>query len=81
MKFNCGYLCIQEHVIHVWNDKTTILHDALVHQYKEQASVLSSAGKLAEEKTVRAKLLSFLETSNSYSPEKALVQFPYDSKS
>ena len=69
----------QEHVIHVWHDKTTILHDALIHQYKEQASALLSVGKLTEEKNICAKLLTLLETSESYSPEKALVQFPYDS--
>lgn len=68
-----------EHVIHVWKDESTILHDALVHQYREQAATLLAGGKLAEGKVVRAKLLSFLESSNNYSPENALVQFPYDS--
>lgn len=68
-----------EHVIHEWKDTSTILHDALVHQYREQAISFHADGKLSEEKEVRAKLLAFLEVSKHYSPENALVQFPYDS--
>ncbi|KAJ1528436.1 hypothetical protein ONE63_006848 [Megalurothrips usitatus] len=68
-----------EHVIHVWRDKTTILHDALVHQYREKAIALSKGEQRDKEKELRSKLLTFLQTSNNYSPENALVQFPYDS--
>ncbi|KAK3931419.1 Vam6/Vps39-like protein [Frankliniella fusca] len=68
-----------EHVIHVWKDESTILHDALVHQYREQVATLLNSDKAAEAKIVQAKLLAFLESSNSYSPENALIQFPYDS--
>lgn len=82
MLWNCLILNIysQEHVIHVWKDTSTILHDALVHQYREQAISFFADGKLSEEKAVRAKLLTFLEVSTNYSPENALVQFPYDSE-
>lgn len=68
-----------EHVVNVWKDTSTILHDALVHQYREQASSLFNAGKVSEAKVVEGKLLSFLKSSTHYSPENALVQFPYDS--
>jgi len=71
-----------EHVITVWEEKSDIIHNALVHQYRAKIQLLLGAGEenKAEAATIRAKLISFLETSHHYNPQVVIVQFPVDCK-
>lgn len=83
-----------EHVINVWKDGNPFFHNALIHQYREQLTALttqhsrSQREDLNQEQQVvkepesicllREKLLEFLRTSNQYLPEQILVRFPYN---
>ncbi|KAK9500068.1 hypothetical protein O3M35_001406 [Rhynocoris fuscipes] len=64
-----------EHAIHVWNETSSVFHNALVHQYRER--ILNSENDL-KALPYKKKLLEFLETSEYYSPATVLEQFPQD---
>ena len=65
-----------EHVIHVWNEKNALFHNALINQYREK--LLSPITNVEEKSEIKKKLVHFLKTSNYYTPEHVLVHFPYD---
>lgn len=62
-----------EHVVHTWEDTNPLFHNALVHQYREQASGDSPTAHL-----IQKKLLDFLDTSKHYTPDTVLIHFPPD---
>ncbi|KAF5302308.1 hypothetical protein FQA39_LY10347 [Lamprigera yunnana] len=62
-----------EHVVHVWADTNPLFHNALVHQYREQAIGDSPIAQHNQKK-----LLNFLETSKHYTPDTVLIHFPTD---
>ncbi|XP_071515409.1 vam6/Vps39-like protein [Panulirus ornatus] len=75
-----------EHVIEEWGDTTPLLHNELIHQYRDliTAPHLSSDPADVEEekgrrKIVHEKLLKFLNRSEYYTAATLLVHFPYDS--
>uniref|UniRef100_A0A1B6EG03 Vacuolar sorting protein 39/Transforming growth factor beta receptor-associated domain-containing protein n=2 Tax=Clastoptera arizonana TaxID=38151 RepID=A0A1B6EG03_9HEMI len=71
-----------EHVIHVWKETNSTLHNVLIHQYKEKVQTLISSTLSQQEQQAaqhtKAKLLTFLEKSEHYIPETVLVHFPFD---
>lgn len=70
-----------EHVINVWKDLNPILHTTLVHLYREKYQELSKSSETRQEgQKLREKLLSFLESSNCYTPQTVLDLFPKDGK-
>ncbi|KAJ8719630.1 hypothetical protein PYW08_011805 [Mythimna loreyi] len=68
-----------EHVIHNWNDSTSLFHNALIEIYREK--ITDKKGQLSdiEVQHIRLKLLRFLEKSTHYTPETVAVHFPTDS--
>lgn len=62
-----------EHVVHTWNDKNPLFHNALIHQYREK--ILNNGATGAH---TRKKLLEFLEKSTCYTPDTVLGHFPTD---
>lgn len=75
-----------EHVIEEWGDTTPLLHNELIHHYRELVTApipASDPTSLEEEKEKRKetceKLLKFLNTSKHYTAATLLVHFPYDS--
>ena len=74
---NLRIYLFQEHVIHVWKESNSIMHNALVHEYRQKMEEL---GDNAEFPHLRQKLINFLEKSPHYSPETVLIHFPTDSK-
>lgn len=62
-----------EHIVHVWEDKNPLFHNALVHQYREQAT-----GESPTAHHIQKKLNDFLETSKYYTPDTVLMHFPTD---
>jgi hypothetical protein len=60
----------------VWKETNSIVHNALVHEYREKMKELGPA----EVPLLRAKLINFLEKSPHYSPETVLIHFPTDSQ-
>ncbi|XP_049943822.1 vam6/Vps39-like protein [Schistocerca serialis cubense] len=68
-----------EHVIHVWQEKNCIFHNALVHQYREHSlQLLQNPETFEAGRALRVKLQDFLEVSEHYTPETVLIHFPYD---
>ncbi|XP_065215173.1 vam6/Vps39-like protein [Planococcus citri] len=71
-----------EHVIYIWNDTNPLLHNALVHQYREKVLQLcdpsSPAADQVAGQNIRSKMINFLETSDYYVPETVLTHFPFD---
>ncbi|XP_011210738.2 vam6/Vps39-like protein [Bactrocera dorsalis] len=75
-----------EHVINIWKDNNTLLHNVLVKQYREKVHNLLEDVKKAVEteksdalenlQKYREKLCEFLKTSQNYSPEVVLKDFP-----
>lgn len=75
-----------EHVIQEWGDTTPLLHNELIHQYRDIVSApyqSSDPANVEEEKgrrqLVREKLVKFLNDSQYYTAATLLVHFPYDS--
>ncbi|XP_068628376.1 vam6/Vps39-like protein [Battus philenor] len=73
-----------EHVIYTWNDTNPIFHDALVSMYREK--ITEHANKSGTTTTtdeeiqhIKSKLLTFLEKSTHYTPERVILHFPTDS--
>jgi hypothetical protein len=64
-----------EHVIHVWNEKNALFHNALINQYRENVMQELNTEK---KEGMRKKLLDFLKSSKNFTPEHVLVHFPYD---
>ncbi|KAK4886156.1 hypothetical protein RN001_002427 [Aquatica leii] len=62
-----------EHVVNMWGDKNPLFHNALVHQYREQA-----IGDNPITQHNQKKLLEFLENSAYYTPDTVLIHFPTD---
>lgn len=62
-----------EHVVHVWDDSNPLFHNALVHQYREQAMEDAVSAQRAQKK-----LLEFVQKSVHYTPDIVLVHFPND---
>ncbi|XP_045614549.1 vam6/Vps39-like protein [Procambarus clarkii] len=74
-----------EHVIEEWGDTTPLLHNELIHQYRDIVTApfqSSDPSNVEEEKArrepVREKLLKFLNDSEYYTAATLLVHFPYD---
>jgi len=69
-----------EHLIYVWEEKSDIIHNALIHQYRAKIQQVLGSGEESKEEVaaLRAKLVSFLETSHHYNPQVVIVQFPVD---
>ncbi|KAJ8720249.1 hypothetical protein PYW07_012292 [Mythimna separata] len=67
-----------EHIIHSWNDATTIFHNALIEKYREEITDKKAQLSETEVQHIRLKLLAFLETSAHYTPETVAVHFPTD---
>ncbi|XP_053608252.1 vam6/Vps39-like protein [Plodia interpunctella] len=67
-----------EHVIHTWNDTNSIFHDALISMYREK--ITTKKANLTEEELqhTKSKLISFLEKSIHYTPERVILHFPND---
>lgn len=74
-----------EHVINVWNDSNTLIHNVLIKQYREKIQKLmedmeregSSTKELQDElKQYRKKIYTMLEISPNYSPDVVLKDFP-----
>ncbi|XP_077303016.1 vacuolar protein sorting 39 [Arctopsyche grandis] len=68
-----------EHIIHIWADDNAIYHNALVRILREKMIDTKGLYSDVEKQNCKAKLLSFLQRSNYYSPEMVLVHFPNDS--
>ncbi|XP_037947874.1 vam6/Vps39-like protein [Teleopsis dalmanni] len=74
-----------EHVINVWKDTNTLLHNVLILQYREKVQVLiKSASENDSEqmdmlRKYRFKLFDILKNSNYYSPDVILQDFPSQS--
>ena len=77
-----------EHVIWEWGDKNPLLHNELIHQYREavmtplpsadsEPSVIEESKAARDE--VREKLLNFLKSSCNYTAATILAHFPHDS--
>ncbi|XP_058605490.1 vam6/Vps39-like protein isoform X2 [Onychostoma macrolepis] len=82
-----------EHIIHLWDETRPEFHNVLIQLYLEKVQGLmkvylnslpegvpavaagKEAGELGE---YRNKLLSFLEVSSSYEPERLISDFPFD---
>uniref|UniRef100_A0A672RE68 Vam6/Vps39-like protein n=1 Tax=Sinocyclocheilus grahami TaxID=75366 RepID=A0A672RE68_SINGR len=82
-----------EHIIHLWDETQPEFHNVLIQLYLEKVQGLmkvylnslpegqtpvaagKEAGELGE---YRNKLLSFLEVSSSYEPERLVSDFPFD---
>ncbi|XP_016340913.1 vam6/Vps39-like protein isoform X1 [Sinocyclocheilus anshuiensis] len=82
-----------EHIIHLWDETRPEFHNVLIQLYLEKVQGLmkvylnslpegvpavaagKEAGELGE---YRSKLLSFLEVSSSYEPERLISDFPFD---
>ncbi|KAK5643487.1 hypothetical protein RI129_007332 [Pyrocoelia pectoralis] len=62
-----------EHVVLTWSDKNPLFHNALVHQYREQAMADDPIAH-----RIQKKLLDFLETSQYYTADTVLIHFPLD---
>uniref|UniRef100_A0A672NIR5 Vam6/Vps39-like protein n=1 Tax=Sinocyclocheilus grahami TaxID=75366 RepID=A0A672NIR5_SINGR len=83
-----------EHIIYMWDETRPEFHNVLIQLYLEKVQGLmkvylnslpedeikaKSAGKEAGELgEYRNKLLSFLEVSSSYEPERLISDFPFD---
>jgi Vam6/Vps39-like protein vacuolar protein sorting-associated protein 39 len=69
-----------EHLINVWEEKSDLIHNALVHQYRAKIQQLLSTGEEGKEEAaaLRKKLIAFLETSHHYNPQVVIVLFPQD---
>ncbi|XP_042232169.1 vam6/Vps39-like protein isoform X2 [Homarus americanus] len=74
-----------EHVLQEWGDTTPLLHNELIHQYRDivVAPFTSSDPANVEEekgrrKIVCEKLLKFLNESKYYTAATLLIHFPYD---
>ncbi|KAA0711496.1 Vam6/Vps39-like protein [Triplophysa tibetana] len=82
-----------EHIIYVWEEKSAEFHNVLIQLYLEKVQGLMkeylnslpegvpavSAGKEnGELGEFRNKLLSFLEISSTYEPERLISDFPFD---
>ncbi|CAD6999675.1 unnamed protein product [Ceratitis capitata] len=75
-----------EHVINVWKDNNTLLHNVLAKQYREKVHNLLEEIKREESedksnakeniRKYREKLCDFLKNSQNYSPEVVLKDFP-----
>lgn len=72
-----------EHVIHIWNESKPIFHNILIQQYQVKIKDLQSdSNSVSEEQkqilleNTKSKLIDFLQTSNIYSAEQVLVDFP-----
>ncbi|XP_050677422.1 vam6/Vps39-like protein [Leptidea sinapis] len=67
-----------EHVIHTWNDTNSLFHDALVTMYREK--ITDKKANITEEELqhIKSKLVSFLERSSHYTPERIILHFPND---
>ncbi|KAI8045055.1 vam6/Vps39-like protein [Drosophila gunungcola] len=69
-----------EHLITVWKDSNTLLHNVLIKQYREQYQRLLAQQDKGEEvpelSPLRAKLYKMLDESNDYSPDRVLEEFP-----
>ncbi|KAK7590664.1 hypothetical protein V9T40_002277 [Parthenolecanium corni] len=72
-----------EHLIYIWKDTDSSIHNALAHQYREKVLTLLNFPNGSEDqstdKSVRNKLLNFLEKSEYYTPETLCAHFPFDS--
>lgn len=68
-----------EHVIHTWNDTNSLFHDALINRYRDKIAAKNSNITEEEFQHTKLKLVSFLEKSVHYTPERVLLHFPTDS--
>ncbi|OWR46866.1 Vam6/Vps39 protein, partial [Danaus plexippus plexippus] len=68
-----------EHVIHTWNDTHSLFHDALIRMYRERITDKKSNATEEELQHIKSKLVSFLEKSSHYTPERVILHFPNDS--
>lgn len=82
-----------EHIVHMWDETRPEFHNVLIQLYLEKVQALMKAylntlpegvpavaagkekGELGE---FRNKLLSFLDVSSSYEPERLISDFPFD---
>lgn len=68
-----------EHIINVWNESKPMFHNILISQYREKIQALTKSEEGQETlECLKSKLLTFLKTSDRYSPENALQDFPTD---
>lgn len=67
-----------EHVINVWEDSNALFHNALIHQYRENAVSVEQDETMRQ--AMRQKLSNFLQKSEHFTPEIVLVHFPYDGR-
>lgn len=69
-----------EHVIDVWDDTNTLRHNALLKEYTKQVQRLLDQQAKGEEtpqlQSLRAKLFKMLDSSQYYSPDRVLQDFP-----
>ncbi|XP_017845432.1 vam6/Vps39-like protein [Drosophila busckii] len=69
-----------EHIIEVWGDTNTLLHNVLIKQYRGQVERLLTQQNNGEETPellpLRAKLYKMLENTQYYSPDRVLEDFP-----
>ncbi|XP_069359986.1 vam6/Vps39-like protein [Maniola hyperantus] len=67
-----------EHVIHTWNDTNPFFHDALIKMYREKITDKKANSTEEELQHIKSKLVTFLETSSHYTPERVILHFPND---
>ncbi|KNC27078.1 hypothetical protein FF38_10779 [Lucilia cuprina] len=75
-----------EHVVNVWQDENTFIHNILIKQYREKLeNIIKDLAKEgsnqknelnAELKVYRQKLYDLLQNSTNYSPDVVLKDFP-----
>ncbi|KAL4715769.1 hypothetical protein ACJJTC_006348 [Scirpophaga incertulas] len=68
-----------EHLIHIWKDTNSLFHDALIRMYKDKITVKKMDISDEEYQHTKARLLTFLEKSQYYTPERVILHFPTDS--
>lgn len=67
-----------EHVVHVWNDNNSVMHNKLISMYRKKIIHRKSNALESELQHIRSKLVTFLVKSSYYIPEQVLLYFPDD---
>ena len=74
-----------EHIIEIWNEPKPLFHNTLIKKYRDKISecktdmeVNKNTQKQSAMEATRAKLITFLKTSDKYHADKILVDFPYN---
>ncbi|CAH0400093.1 unnamed protein product [Chilo suppressalis] len=68
-----------EHLIHTWNDTNSLFHDALISMYRDKITTKKADITEEEYQHTKSKLVTFLEKSPHYTPERVILHFPTDS--